>query len=735
MATPKAVWGIDIGQRALKAVKLRSADGQAQVEAFDVVEHPEILSQPDADRPALIRSALEQFLSRNSVAGAEVAVAVPGQSSFTRFVKLPPVEKKKIPEIVRFEAEQQIPFPIDDVIWRWQTFQDEDSPDIELGIFAMKKIDVADALQHFRDAEMDVDYVQMAPLALYNFMTFDGQLANDGATLLIDVGADKTDLVVADGASIWTRTLQIGGNNFTEALVRGFKLSFAKAEKLKRTAASSKYARQVFQTMRPVFSDLAQEITRSMGFYTSLHREARFKRIVGLGSGFRLPGLQKFLEQNLNVPVSRVDSFNKLTYAGSVNAPSFNENALSFAVAYGLAVQGLGQGAISTNLLPDDVASKRRWSQKRPWFAAAAAVLLVAMAGPLIRSYQDRGALAEGASTSIRQAEQVKRRFDRRKREYSQVAGKGTEEMAQINRQLKLFGYRSYWPTVQKLFYEAVTQVATDQAAYQQIVTAKDKAAQDRAIAQLKLRPRDQRRLVFIEGFEPEYVADVTKVSRTDLRNGIRAKLGMQALREVDISEQEQDDEGRGGMYNMNRGQSNRNQAQQPAAGGPGFIVNVVCRTTLDMNSAVQQIGTPLANLLVQVGNADPNADPLRLPPPLRRMASDMKVLKVVDIEQTATTVADSGNLRSGSGSSSSRYRSSRRPSRSITMGRGGTDMRYRGATPDRGTPVEETVVENPDPIFTDESMSSDTRFGIALLISIEDDGLELPSPDEAMNR
>ena len=118
MAPPRSVWGIDIGQCVLKALKLSSVEGQLQVEAFDVIEHPKILSQPDVDAGALIRSSLEQFLSRNNVTGSLIAVSVPGQSSFTRFVKLPPVDTKKIPDIVRYEAEQQIPFPIADVIWR-----------------------------------------------------------------------------------------------------------------------------------------------------------------------------------------------------------------------------------------------------------------------------------------------------------------------------------------------------------------------------------------------------------------------------------------------------------------------------------------------------------------------------------------------------------------------------------------------------------------------------------------
>src|ERR1035437_1434391 len=114
MAT-QSVWGIDIGQCALKAMKLRLVNGELRVEAFDVVEHDKVLSQPDAEPDQLIRTALETFLSRNSLEGSSVIVAAPGKSGITRFVKLPPVETKQIPEIVRFEAEQQIPFDINEV--------------------------------------------------------------------------------------------------------------------------------------------------------------------------------------------------------------------------------------------------------------------------------------------------------------------------------------------------------------------------------------------------------------------------------------------------------------------------------------------------------------------------------------------------------------------------------------------------------------------------------------------
>jgi len=536
MAKDKTVWGIDIGQRALKALKLQAFGDQLQAVAFDIVEHPRILSDPEANRPELIKSALEKFLSRNSVVGSDVCVAVPGQSSFTRFVKLPPVDIKKIPEIVRFEAEQQIPFAIEDVIWRWQTFHDPDSPDIEVGIFAMKREDIGNVLDYFSAVEIDVDVVQMAPLALYNFMAYDGQASEQGATLLADIGADKTDLVVSDGPRIWTRTIQIGGNNFTEALVKSFKLSFAKAEKLKRTAASSKYARQIFQAMRPVFADLVQELQRSVGYYTSLHRDARFRRLVGLGNGFRLPGLQKFLEQNLSIPVVRVDSYGKLSPAAGVNTPVFTDNVLSFAVSYGLALQGLGVARVETNLLPAQIAKAKQWQHKRPWFAGVAAIILLMLGIILYRTYDDRAALAISPDGDFAQAERISKQLLKLKQDYSSLSSQGTGEAQKAQQLIQAYSYRDYWPSLLELISRGISRNARDQGLLDEYAAAKGDKQIKAALAKISAIKRDQRYMFFIESMTSNYREDITKIA-PDAAGGLTAgRAGQPAKRGFEIT-------------------------------------------------------------------------------------------------------------------------------------------------------------------------------------------------------
>lgn len=389
MAITKACWGIEVGQCALKALKLRLNGGEVEAVSFDVIEHAKILSQPDADEQQLIRNALDKFLSRNSVRGDVVVVGVPGQASFSRFIKLPPVELRKVPEIVRYEARQQIPFNLDEVIWQHQVMAvPAGGPaEIEVGLFAMKRDIVQDYVNDFLQVRIAPDIIQMAPVALYNYLRYDRR-EGAGATLLVDVGAENTSLVIADGYRVWIRNFPLGGNNFTQALVKGFKLTFTKAENLKRHASESKYAREVFQAMRPTFSDLLTEIQRSIGFYTSLHRESRIERVLAMGATFRLAGLQKFLSQNLGVDVITVEQFNTLHGDQVVNAPVFKENVISFGVAFGLALQGIGQGTITTSLLPPEIVKARELKAKRP-FAAAAAAALVAGAGLLAYGAQE----------------------------------------------------------------------------------------------------------------------------------------------------------------------------------------------------------------------------------------------------------------------------------------------------------------------------------------------------------
>lgn len=402
MAANRPVWGIDLGQCALKAISLRPSEDKEKVEVVDhvYVEHSRILSHPDADRPALIAEAMKKFVDQHDLSKETLVVSVPGQHTLARFTKLPPLEnKRKIPELVHFEAQQQIPFDMDEVIWDYQVFEDPKAGEIEVGIFAMRRDLLREQLQHLTALNLEPAVVQSSPLALYNALRYDG-ICTDEPVCILDIGTQNTDLiVVVEGRSLWTRNIPIGGNAFTEVLLKTFKLSFGKAERLKRDAQKHKYARQIFQAMRPVFADLVAEIQRSIGFFTSSRRGVRLNKIIAMGNAFKLPGMVKFIQQNLGMDVVRPTSFNRLAAGSAPNASELADNLLSYGVAYGLALQGLGLSQITSNLLPTEIAKQVVWRRKTPWFYGAAASLVLSAAIVWGRNFADAAAVTAGRGT------------------------------------------------------------------------------------------------------------------------------------------------------------------------------------------------------------------------------------------------------------------------------------------------------------------------------------------------
>lgn len=393
MAKSAYVWGIDIGKCSLKALRCRIAPGDPRkliAEAYDCIEYPMMLSQPDADPPALVRAALAEFMSRNPVAGDPVAVSAPGQAGLAKFIKLPPLEAKKIPDIVRYEANQQIPFPLDQVVWDWQrlgTGVEEGGfvMDAEVALFAMKREQVAKALAPFDEAGIEVETLQLTPIALANMVIFD-QLPDlatinpdepPASIVLVSIGVDSTDLVVTNGLKVWQRSMPIGGGSFTKAILQDLQYTFAKAEKEKRNAIRASDPKAVFKAMRPVFNQFASELQRSLNYFTGSDRSAKIGKVYLVGNAAKLRGLSDFVAKQLQLEVHRLEKFASLD--GPVLAASaFRENRMGFGTCYGLALQAAGAAAIRTNLLPREIILNRLVAAKKPWMVAALVSLLAA---------------------------------------------------------------------------------------------------------------------------------------------------------------------------------------------------------------------------------------------------------------------------------------------------------------------------------------------------------------------
>ena len=520
MAEHQAVWGIDIGQAGLKAVRLKYAEAanQALAVAFDFIPHAKILSQPDAVPKELIRQALETFLDRNDVRGDLVAISLPGHSALARFIQLPPVETSKVGDVVTYEARQQIPFALEDVIWDYQTLGGgiEESGFMlgaEVGLFAMKKEQVYEALKPFEEARVEVELVQIAPLAMYNVLWYDQMgvrldeefTAPEEYTIMLDMGTDNTTLLVTNGEKIWIRNVPLGGNHFTRSLTKEMKLTFAKAEHLKCNATKSPDPRAVFQALRPVFNDYVSEIQRSIGYFSSVNREAKINKVIGVGNGFKLAGLQKFLQQNLQYEVERVETFSGVIGDTVLNAPVFQENIMSFVVPYGLALQTLKQTKIHTTLLPPEIARDRKIRRKKPWAVTACSTLLLGLAGSTVgwagryesvseERWNDQTTAVETFKTSVSGKEGE---YSGKQNEFKELVDKGSVLISYID-------HRELWVEMYRAVNEALPRVVGDQ---------KD------------LTDIKQKRQITVRSLKARRVADLGKWFNEDLNDNEKSLL------------------------------------------------------------------------------------------------------------------------------------------------------------------------------------------------------------------
>ncbi|MEM1108498.1 MAG: type IV pilus assembly protein PilM [Planctomycetota bacterium] len=489
MAKKNEAWGIDVGANAVKAVKLVRNAGGVAVEDFAVLPFKQVLTTPDLDVDQAIQVQLETLMQKHEIDKTQVVVSVPGNMAFARFAKLPPVEPKKIPDIVKFEAQQQIPFPIEQVEWDYQVFQQEDMPDVEVGIFAITKERVMSYLNNYRAVDMKVDSLTLSPLGVYNL--FHHESPGEGA-IYMDIGTVSTDVIIVEDGGIWLRTLPIGGNNFTEALVKQFKISFPKAEKLKREAATSKYAKQIFQAMRAVFADLVQEVQRSLGFYQSLNRDSNLTKLVGVGSTFRLPGLQKFLKQQLQIDVVRPDGFENLPVLDGKRESEFANHALNMATAAGLALQGLGLEKVSANILPSHVLAARMWKAKQPWIAASAACFVMAAGLVGVKHFSDASIIDSQLAEMEREVRPILSDANAQVAAWTEIQ-QDSDPRQFIKNLRRTLDHRNVWPRLIEDISNAVLAMQPQEA-----LLGTDYAAQ----AEI---PRNRRQRVHIESIVPRY--------------------------------------------------------------------------------------------------------------------------------------------------------------------------------------------------------------------------------------
>ena len=457
---PRTVaWGIDIGESAIKAVKLRRVGDSIVIQDYRTVPcEGRADDAQGSDRDARVRSALLTLQRDVKLAGAAVAVSMPGRDVFPKFITLPPVEKKRIPELVRYEARTQMPFPVDEVIWDYQPLTEEIVPgeEVEVALFAIKRASVYHFLNNLAEAGIQPDLVEISPLAIYNFLMYDRPI--ETGTVLIDIGAGNTDLVIVDGDRFWTRNVSISGNDITRALQEKYQISFEEAENLKRKTASTKQAEKLFGVMRPILDDLIGEIQRSIGYYKAQSRNVRIEQIILLGNAFKLRGLIGYFRKNLDYEVALLDSLRRVKLGAESDQRKFEAELPNYGVAIGLALQALEQAKVNIDLMPPEVVRDRVLRAKIPWAAAGIALLAL----PIGLGFISVGRRASRVDQRMPVVDSEIGELQRIEGDVRKVVSEGEQVEEQLKKLLEVGTRRNQYVTVVDRLNRAFAQIPRD---------------------------------------------------------------------------------------------------------------------------------------------------------------------------------------------------------------------------------------------------------------------------------
>ena len=356
----KLATGIDVGAQAVKVVSLEAQGPNVNLVGF--AHHPFncSLSHTTDDVDEIVRTELANCrASIGSVRGPVFASLSGSTYVMYRAIEAPAGYLERNAgrrDAFKAVAEYEIPFPLDVMAWDHQVFRKADRASGNLALTAIRKEAQARDVSNLTGAGLKVKGLTSSLLAVCNAMIYDLSLTpeSDGV-ILLDVGAHKTDIAVIHKGNVELRQSPIGGDTFTEAIAKTFNLPFAKAERVKLSAASSKHARQILRAMRRAFADFVNRIQLYVRHYVSLHRNTSFERIIALGKGLHLVGLQKFTQGKLGLglatEMTKLEGFNRLSIPPTF-AERFRPLAGQFATAYGLALQGLGLAPLEFNLMP-----------------------------------------------------------------------------------------------------------------------------------------------------------------------------------------------------------------------------------------------------------------------------------------------------------------------------------------------------------------------------------------------
>jgi type IV pilus assembly protein PilM len=387
MARPERILSLNLGMQTVSLAEFEVLPGGG-LQLLGFAKSELILdSAADATRPLQIETVAKELRETlKAKAGAPVFACLPSQAVFSRFLKLPGATPEDVESIVGFEAQQNIPFPIEEVVWNHQIMGDRRDESWDVALVAIKTEQLTEVLDATTRGGLSARNVDVAPMALYNSFRYNYPEVEESA-LLIDLGARTTNLIFSENGRAFSRSIPIGGHAISAAIAKEFEQDITLAEKLKiekgLVGLGGAYAdpedpieARLSKVIRNTMTRLHAEIARSVNFYRSTHGGTTPKRVFLCGGSTPLRYIAEFFVEKLQARVEFFNPLKNVVVAEGALPEETPPSSYGLGELVGCALRGLGNCPMEIALTPPAVVQAQIMARRIPNLALAAALLI-----------------------------------------------------------------------------------------------------------------------------------------------------------------------------------------------------------------------------------------------------------------------------------------------------------------------------------------------------------------------
>ena len=454
MPLPTRLLSLNLGSQTIGLAEFRThAHGGLVLVDYRLREIPAELLNEETHH-SQIATALREMMDELRIKHGRVNYAIAAQSAFARFVKLPLVDQEKIERVIGFEAQQNVPFPIDEVVWDYQLVGGGPDKQVEVVIVAVKAEYLETINAAVEESGLRADKIGLATMGLYNAFRYN-YTNIPGCSLLVDIGARTTNVLFIEPGKIFSRSVPIGGSSITAAIAREFDESFAEAESRKRrdgfVSLGGAYAEpadadvaRVSKIVRATMTRLHAELMRSISHYRAQQQGNRPDRIFLCGGSAGMPYMREFFHEKLQVPIEFFNPLKNVTVSGSAQLPEVTRSAHLLGELVGLALRSVTTCPMELTLLPASVVRRKELEKRRPFFIAATACFMLALLG--WSAYYTQAAKVTRQSTEVLQQKNntmraAETRLDKLKKDVASLDSIATPLITAVND-------RNFWPEI-----------------------------------------------------------------------------------------------------------------------------------------------------------------------------------------------------------------------------------------------------------------------------------------------